>query len=93
MDRLLSEQEMREQVTCVLDRNRLPIEILTLPLVNSIAKAQLVKADKEWIEWIEEAAKGCTGKYGMTICPYADPCCGFIKDCGRWQERKRSIGI
>ena len=82
MDRLLSEQEI-ELITRIAGSG--------YRAWTDIAKAQLAKTDKEWVEWAETTLRACTTR----TCKYHDKDCLYLRDilCGAWQARKKEIGI
>lgn len=82
MDRLLSERGIADRLG-LLSILGSSVWTINMDGLTSVAKAQLAKADKEWVEWGE-------GK-----CPHVEGNDTYYKrwciHC--WQERKRSVGI
>jgi hypothetical protein len=84
MDRLLSELEITE----IDNRHYSPsfyggVVLNMTNARNDCIKAQLAKADKEWVEWIDKIRlhMGCGGTEYIAI-PLSE-----------WQERKKEIGL
>ena len=86
MDRLLSEQEIGKV------EGMIGMTIYELDM--EIAKAQLAKADKEWVEWIEKLPYEQFDNEGFPteIDSRASHRCYLIGH-NTLQERKRSIGL
>jgi hypothetical protein len=91
MDRLLSEQEICDTCPSVAMRTWeqdnlrcCPADCLVHPDLTRAAAAQLAKADKEWVEWLDETCKEHSHtRYYITR-----------RECILcWQERKKEIGL
>ena len=57
---------------------------------QKLIKAQLAKADKEWVDVIQIQQGVCHThqcKYDLNVCDF----CGAT--CNWWQERKKEIGL
>lgn len=93
MDRLLSEQEICDTCPAVAmitwEQESLrccPDDCLVHPDLTRVAAAQLLKSDKEWVEW----ANGICTEHTMdnVLLPGR-----FRRTCDFcWQERKREVG-
>jgi hypothetical protein len=84
MERLLSEQEMKDHLPTGFDPE---------PCDLAMCVAQLAKADKEWVEWAENLQ---VGEDCHTIkCNYRLDCLNgiFTTACIKWENRRKEIGL
>lgn len=98
MDRLLTNDEICQTCPAIAMRTtehkQLRCSVKTClvhPDLKHTAKAQLAKADREWVEWAEQVCPHGIGDFfdGDDVATHC-----FKLACEQcWQERKRSIGI
>ena len=83
-NRLLSDMEIQKvfEYHCIED--------IVDPCDRNIAKAQLIKTDREWIEWFE----GICTKHKADNPDGFDQVIQMRMDCWEcWEERKKEIGL
>lgn len=89
MDRLLSKQDCQRIFQEIYGKEEAEIEAIHT-FIEAIAKAQLAKTDKEWVESMPIMWDKCWTK----TCIYMTPDCDFLGNaCMAWQSRRKEIGL